>query len=152
MRHRQPIGGRGRCTLRAMEYEPAGNRTERLSLRILGWRPSSYPQIWVPVLGLVILGLMSYHYKMVHMRHPGPWYGVLAFVAAGVFASLGLRQRRQLAAMAERLRETPSVIPREVIDLLCQSKRLQAIKRYRELTEGVDLRQAKYVIDNVGRP
>jgi ribosomal protein L7/L12 len=96
--------------------------------------------------------MMSYRYKTVHMRHPGPWYGVLAFVAVGVFASLGLRQRRQLGARAERLRETPSVIPREVIDLLCQGKKIRAIKRYRELTEGVDLRQAKYVINNVGQP
>jgi len=137
--------------VRGMDAEPAENRREGPSLRILWWRPSTHPQIWTPVLGLVILSLISYHYKMTQIHHPGPWYGVLIFVAAGVVASQGLRQRRRLAAMAKRLRYTPCAIPGGVIDLRCQGKRIQALKRSRKLNEGVDLREAKYVIDNIGQ-
>jgi ribosomal protein L7/L12 len=54
-----------------------------------------------------------------------------------------------VAPLAARLAALPrDDIPADVIGLVAAGKKIQAIKRYRELT-GTDLREAKAVIDGL---
>ena len=47
-------------------------------------------------------------------------------------------------------RGAPAVLPPEITALVLQGKKIQAIKRYRELNQGVGLKEAKDIIDQLG--
>jgi ribosomal protein L7/L12 len=69
--------------------------------------------------------------------------------AAGFDVTWRHRRRRERAALVARLGALArDDIPADIIGLVAADKRIQAIKRYRQLT-GVGLRQAKAVIDSL---
>jgi ribosomal protein L7/L12 len=111
------------------------------------WRPLSNRQIWLIIAALAIAacaGAIAIPAKR----------GSLAFAAAGLIGmgflvTQARRQRRDRAALAARLATlSRDDIPADVIGLVAAGKKIQAIKRYRELT-GAGLQEAKAVIDSI---
>jgi hypothetical protein len=107
--------------------------------------------IWLPIAFLAVaamsrvLGLGWFP----HPHHRVYWASFLVLVFWGVMATMGVRERRQLAAIAERLRDAPPEIPADVAQLRAQGKKVQAIKRYQQLNPGIDLREARYIVGHV---
>jgi hypothetical protein len=64
-------------------------------------------------------------------------------------ATMGVHERRQLAAIGDRLRDAPPEIPPDVAQLRAQGKKIQAIKRYQQLNPGIDLREARYIVGHI---
>jgi ribosomal protein L7/L12 len=74
---------------------------------------------------------------------------VTGLIGTGLWVTGRQRQRCERAALAVRLATlSRDELPADVIGLVTAGKKIQAIKRYRELT-GVDLREAKAVIDGL---
>jgi hypothetical protein len=93
-------------------------------------------------------------------QRPGPWSA--AVVGAGAFMLADLvgrtvraaKRSSRAASGAPRSEVTCEVRPEpssEVLALLEQGRKIQAIKRYRELNQGVGLKGAKDVIDGLER-
>lgn len=75
-----------------------------------------------------------------------PW--TAAFICLRFFFKESRRSRRSREALADRLAAERDDIPADVISLVAAGKRIQAIKRYRDVA-GVDLKEAKTVIDSL---
>ena len=93
-------------------------------------------------------------------QRPGPWSAAVVGAGAFMFAdSVGrtVRQakRRSRAAsgvphseVSYKVRPGPSA---DVLALVEQGRKIQAIKRYRELNQGIGLKAAKDIIDGLDR-
>jgi ribosomal protein L7/L12 len=94
-------------------------------------------------------------FELVTGRHPG-LLGI-AIPAAGALSGIGAV--RVFQAATRKIRDTPTdhhgepdyqAVPGlapEVVILVNQGRKIQAIKRYRELNPGIGLKEAKDVID-----
>jgi hypothetical protein len=88
--------------------------------------------------------------------HPHPlWLFVNTSISlAAAWYGLG-RAHHQHREQARRVQEAydsgqmPHGVTQDIIDLIRSGKKIQAIKRYRELNHGVELREAKNVIDAI---
>lgn len=114
------------------------------------WRPGSYRQIWLIVLALIVA--FGAEAIAIPAKRGGLPYAFIPFVGLGLWASALHRdrpQRERREALAARLgAESRADIPADVIVLAAAGMKIQAIKRYRELT-GASLRGAKDIIDNL---
>ncbi len=92
-----------------------------------------------PIAVLAVLGALAHYYRPAWLPHPHHtlhWADLLPIIALGVGATRWLHERRQLAALAERLHDVPPPISPEVAHMRARGKKAQAIKRYRELNPG----------------
>jgi hypothetical protein len=129
-----------------MLVESPHTRIVRLVTQTARWRLRSNRLTWLIVSALVIAA--GAEAIAIPARR-----GALACAAAG-FIGMGLwitghrRQRRERAALAARLAAVSrDDIPADVISLVAAGKKIQAIKRCRELTGG-SLQEAKVIIDS----
>jgi len=75
--------------------------------------------------------------------------GVIGLAATGFLSTESRRSRQEREALASRVAALPrDDIPADVIDLVLAGKKIQAIKRYRNLT-GTSLVEAKALIDGL---
>ncbi|HEX4287921.1 MAG TPA: hypothetical protein VH021_03340 [Trebonia sp.] len=95
----------------------------------------------VVVMGIVAVVIPNTRYVLL------PW--TAAFVCMRFFFTGSRRSRRSREALADRRAAMPrDDIPADVISLVAAGKRIQAIKRYRDVA-GVDLKEAETVIDGL---
>jgi hypothetical protein len=140
------------CTLCGMGDTAAGNRGRRLISQVWRRGPAAYALIWLLAAILAMPVVLSRFHGPAwfpHPHHRPEWGSFLPVIFLCVIATRGVHERRQLAALAERLRDAPPEIPRDVAHLRARGKRIQAIKRYRELNPGIDFREARYIINHI---
>lgn len=111
------------------------------------WRARSNRQIWLVTLTAMLVACAAA--IVMPSARPTLLCFVIGLAAAGWLSTEGRRARREREALAKRL----AILPRDgaaadVIDLLLVGKKIQAIRRYRELT-GTDLAEAKAFIDSL---
>jgi hypothetical protein len=124
-------------------------RTRRMGAlkRAAKWRPQTNRQKWLVVLTVVIVACAP------AIVFPAMRTGLLSFaVYAVVMGWLGTesrRSRREREALSARLALLePGDVPADVVSLVAAGKKIQAIKRYRQLT-GASLGEAKTFIDGL---
>jgi hypothetical protein len=84
--------------------------------------------------------------------HPRLWPAVWVYLATALWATLNRPSSKQPKRPERPPGDSaglPPDIPGEVIDLVRQGKKIQAIKRYRQLISGVGLKDAKDIIDQI---
>lgn len=119
----------------------------QLATRAIRWRPRGSRQIWLVVLAVAIV--ICAEAIAVPAKRPALLCSVSGLAALGLWITDRQRQRSERAALAARLATLPrDDIPADVIGLVTAGKKIQAIRRYRELT-GVGLPEAKAVIDGL---
>jgi len=124
-------------------------RIVRLVTRAARWRPRGSRQIWLIVLALVIAvcaGAIA-----IPAKRSALLCAAIGLIVVGFDVTGRQRQRRhrERAARAARLAAlSRDDIPADIIGLVAADKKIQAIKRYRELTHA-GLREAKDVIDSL---
>jgi hypothetical protein len=131
-------------------FMPAGiprARIVRLVTRAGRWRPRGTRLGWLIVTALAV-AICAEAIAIPAKRSALPG-AVIGLIGMGLWVAGRQQERRGRAALAARL-AAPSRddIPADVIALLAAGKKIQAIKRYRELT-GTDLREAKTAIDSL---
>jgi ribosomal protein L7/L12 len=115
--------------------------------RAARWRARSNRQIWLVVLALVIV-MCAEAVVIPASRHVIPGL-VIGLIGTGWLATESRRSRGKREALGARLATlTPDDMPADVISLVAAGKKIQAIKRYRDLT-GVGLKEAKTTIDSL---
>ena len=120
-------------------------RIVRLATQAARWRPGGSHRVWLVVLALVIA--VCAEAIAVPAKRSALLCAGIGLIGMG-FQVTG-RQRRERAALTARLATlSRDDIPADIIELVAAEKKIQAIKRYRELA-GVGLREAKAVIDSL---
>lgn len=118
-----------------------------LVTRAARWRPWESRHVWLIVLALAIV-FCAEAITIPAKRSALPG-SLIVLVGMGLWVAGRQRERRERAALAARLAAlSRDDIPADVIGLVAAGKKIQAIKRYRELT-GASLREAKAVIDSL---
>jgi hypothetical protein len=122
-------------------------RIVHLVTRAARWRPQGSRHVWLIVLALAIV--FCAEAIAIPAKRPALPCLLIVLVGMGLWAAGRQRQHRERAALAARLAAlSRDDIPAGVIGLVAAGKKIQAIKRYRELT-GTSLREAKAVIDSL---
>jgi ribosomal protein L7/L12 len=119
----------------------------RVVTQLARWRPGSDRQIWLIVLVLVIA--ICAEAVVIPAKRAALPCAVTGLAGIGMWATGRRRERREREALAAGLAAVSrDDVAAEVIGLAVTGKRIQAIKRYRELT-GASIREAKAVIDSI---
>lgn len=122
-------------------------RIVHLVTRAARWRPRESRQVWLVVLAPVIA--VCAEAIAVPAKRSALLCAAVGLISLGFWVTERQRQRRERAALAARLAAlSRDDIPADVIGLVAADRKIQAIKRYRELT-GTGLREAKAVIDSL---
>jgi ribosomal protein L7/L12 len=125
----------------------SSSRIVHLVTQTARWRPKSNRQIWLIVSALVVAACAET--IAVPAKRDSLACAVAGLIGVGLWITGRRRQRREREALAARLAAVSSDdIPADVIGLVAASKKLHAIKRYRELT-GTSLQEAKVIIDSL---
>jgi ribosomal protein L7/L12 len=149
-----PAGGRTARSARPLRFSFMRDRFSftrivRLVTRATRWHHGGSRQVWLIVLALVIA--VCAEAVAVPARRSGLVCVAIGLLAIGFDVTRRQQQRRERAALAARLATLPGDdIPADVMELIAADKKIQAIKRYRQLT-GAGLREAKAVIDGIVR-
>ncbi len=111
------------------------------------WRARGNRQIWLVTLTMMfVFGVVA---VAIPAARPTLLCGVIGLALNGWWSTEGRRSRREREALAARLAILPRAdIPADVIDLVLAGQKIQAIKRYRQLT-GTGLAEAKGLIDGL---
>jgi hypothetical protein len=126
-------------------------RIVRLVTRAARWRPRGSRQIWLIVLALVIAvcaGAIAIPAKRSALLCAAIGLIVVGFDVTGRQRQRQRRHRERAARTARLAALSRDDIPADIIGLVAADKKIQAIKRYRELTHA-GLREAKDVIDSL---
>jgi ribosomal protein L7/L12 len=130
-----------------MPVESTRTRIVRLVTQTARWRLRSNRQTWL-ILSALVIATCAEAIAIPAKR------GTLACAAAGLIG-MGLwitgrrRQRREREALAARLAAVSrDDIPAEVVNLVAAGRKIQAVRRCRELT-GASLQEAKVIIDSL---
>jgi ribosomal protein L7/L12 len=111
------------------------------------WRPRSNSQIWLAALTLTIATCIAATLVSA-MREALPGT-ITGFAVTAWLATESRCQREEPEGLAKRLATLPpDDMPADVVSLVVAGKKIQAIKRYRDLT-GLTLPEAKAVIDSL---
>ena len=130
-----------------MGDEPTRTRAKRALQRAGQWRARSNRQVWVMVV-LVAVAICADAFAIPAQRHDVLGY-LIGLICVGWLAAESRRLRQERLALSARLATlTSDDLPADVVSLVAAGKRIQAIKRYRDLT-GVDLKEAKATIDSL---
>ena len=122
------------------------SRIVHLVTRAARWRPGSNRQVWLIVSVLVIVACAEA--IAVPAKRASLACAAAGLTGAGLWVSRR-RQRQERAGLTARLvAVSRGDIPADVIGLAAAGKKIQAIKRYRELS-GVSLQEAKVIIDGL---
>ena len=115
--------------------------------RAVRWRPRSSRQVWLFV-GVLVLVACAEAIAVPAKRDLLVSYAA-GFIVLGWSVTWSLRRCRDHAALAARLATAPrDDVPADVIGLVVAGKKIQAIRRYRDLT-GVGLKEATDIIDSL---
>jgi hypothetical protein len=127
--------------------ESPGGHITPLVKGAVRWRARSNRQVWLVTLALVIATCVAAITIPSHRSFL--LVNVVGLVITGWMNGESRGSRREREALAARLVTQPrDDIPPHVIDLLIAGRKIQAIKRYRELT-GTSLKEAKGLIDSL---
>jgi hypothetical protein len=101
------------------------------------WAIRSYRQVWLVALALVVFTCVEAAFIPTKRQSlPG---AVLSIAMCGLWAKGRLDKRGKEQAVAAA---SPYELPAEVVSLVAAGKKIQAVKRYRDLT-GLSLQEAK---------
>lgn len=124
---------------------------------VLRWRTGKPRQAWLAVIaGAVGFGTAVYAIAFATSWHPHPWpfiVGGCGGLAGSAFGRMlqvqGRRDGQRRAQVVDVAVGSSHAVPEDIVHLVLQDKKIQAIKRYRELNPGVGLKQAKDLIDSI---
>jgi hypothetical protein len=124
---------------------------------VMGWRAEKAGQAWLAAIaGAAAFGTAVYAVAFAAGWHPHPWpfiVGGCGGLAGSGFGRMlqiqGSRNGRRRAQVVDVARGSSDALPEDIVHLALQDKKIQAIKRYRELNPGVGLKQAKDLIDSI---
>jgi hypothetical protein len=127
-------------------------------VRAWRWRPATRRHAWAVAAGWTVGVLVAiYGLELIAGWHVGPGFifcGVAGYLAASALAQPAKLRKRpeqtgQLDQPHQAALQLPGDIPHDVVDLIRQGMKIQAIKRYRQLNHGVGLKEAKDIIDRI---
>jgi hypothetical protein len=132
-----------------MPDEPLGAPSTGAIGRAAKWRQQSNRQKWLVVLTIVIVACAA----AVAIPTPSIRTDFLQFAGSSILigwlATESRRSRREREALAVRLAALPpGDVPADIVSLIASGKKIQAIKRYRQLT-GISLSEAKAYVDGL---
>jgi hypothetical protein len=117
--------------------------------RFARWRPRTDGQKWLCVLTIAVLACGA-AVALPVAAFRGCLLSFASYsIVLGWLLTEGRRGRRERLALAARLdARRPGEVHADIISLLSSGKKIQAIKRYRQLT-GMTLHEAKAYIDSL---